>query len=126
MPRDSEWTRWRERWLRRGELLTVAAFTASLAAAANDKWLPLAVALAATVVGVYAICAAEAGWWLPGRKAARERAQAQWVADLLPEGGGTSADATAVVTELRRLNHLLERFAAAENLPDKADRPPTS
>jgi hypothetical protein len=73
MPREPEFPRWRERWLRRGELLTVAAFTSSIAVAASGKWTPLGVALGALAVGVYVICAAEAGWWLPGRESVRQR-----------------------------------------------------
>jgi hypothetical protein len=45
------------------------------------------------------------------------------MAYMLPEGGGTSSDATAVVTELRALNRALtelpDRIAALRDPPEK-------
>jgi hypothetical protein len=124
MTRESPFAVWRERWLRRGELFAVAAFTSAVATAANGKWVAAAVSLGALAVGVYAICAVEADWWLPGRKNAKEKTAREGAYALLPQGGGTTPDATAVVSELQRLNGLLEwlpeRLVIAQN-PDEEE-----
>lgn len=107
-----EWTFnvWRERWLRRGELFSVAAFTSAVATAANGKWIAAAVSLGALIAGIYTICAVEADWWLPGRKRAKKVSEREFAGSMLPQGGGTTPDATAVVSELQRLNWLLEKM----------------
>jgi hypothetical protein len=70
--RDSAFEKWREHWLRRGEPLAVAAFTAVIGTAASGKDVPLGVALVVLFAGIYTIGAAEAGWWLPGRNTTGE------------------------------------------------------
>jgi hypothetical protein len=121
MARQSVYDNWRERWWRRGELLAVAGFTAAVGSAATGRWMPFGVSLGAMCLGLYTVGAAESRLWLPGRRRVTELAN---IAAFLPEGGGTSADATAVVAELRRLNQLLHGFyelLAADSTTETVD-----
>jgi hypothetical protein len=69
---------WQQRWQRRGELLTIGAFTSFLAALAGDHWWPVGICAVAAIAGLYVILALEIDWPLPGRTQAREqRSEAQ-------------------------------------------------
>jgi hypothetical protein len=107
MAREREYPAWEERWRRRGELLTIASIAGLFASFASGSWAQIGAALFGLVVGVYVIAAADAGWWLPGRKAVLKRDEERFRYSGLPIVGSTSPDATAIVSELKRLNHLL-------------------
>ena len=106
--RDPEAGKWGERWQRRGELLTVAAFTSAVTTASTGHWVGAIVAALATIAGVYTIAAAEAGWRLPGRKRERAASTRRFV-----ESTGDEVDRLNLQTDLRQIATALGRIAAA-------------
>jgi hypothetical protein len=111
MPKDSLFSQWRDRWIRRGEILAAAAFSAAVATAASGTWLAVVVALVGLIAGIYVIAAAEGTWWLPGRKGVAEKSDAQtmneWMRSIREK---TFAGEE---WELRRIADSLERLATA-------------
>jgi hypothetical protein len=122
MAREREYPAWQERWRRRGELLTIASIAGLFASFASGSWAQIGAALFGLVVGVYVIAAADAGWWLPGRKAVLERDEQRFRWSGLPIVGSTSPDATAIVDELKRLNRLLHEVLKPAPPPPWVER----
>ncbi len=83
------------------------------------KVVPTGVALGALALGIYMISAAEAGWWLPGRAAAQQRADAAVWAHMSAVTSFPSADAKAIADEPGRIARALERSERpGQTLPD--------
>jgi hypothetical protein len=107
--RDPEKGKWAERWQRRGELLTVAGFTAAITTASTGEWVGAIFAAVATILGVWAIVASETDWlWLPGRK--REEVAST---RRLVESTGDEVDRIDLHANLRQIATALSQIAAA-------------